>query len=252
MQKIQITPAWFEEWFNSPYYHLLYQNRNEIEAEKFISRLFGYINLPKQADILDAACGKGRHARYMASYGYNVLGIDLSPENINFAKKYLQPNLNFAIHNLIDPIPNHLSFNLITNLFTSFGYADTELDDIKILNNLSNALKPQGIFVLDYLNQEYVQEFASANKHEIKVINNIVFDISREIDSVQNLVTKKIKITDDNKNYNFYEKVRLYSEEFLTQTFNNLGAKSLEIHNSYLLNGKTNHPGDRCIFIAKF
>ena len=53
---------WFEEWFNTPFYHVLYQDRNEEEAEHFVSNLIDFLKVKKDKSILDLACGKGRHA----------------------------------------------------------------------------------------------------------------------------------------------------------------------------------------------
>ena len=88
---------WFETWFDTPYYHLLYNNRNDDEAQNFISNLVGFLKLPTSALVLDVACGKGRHSRYLAKLGYNTTGIDLSPQSINDANKELLPNLAFGI-----------------------------------------------------------------------------------------------------------------------------------------------------------
>ena len=53
--------SWFINWFDSPYYHILYKNRDEKEAEFFIENLVQYLNLKKRSKLLDIACGKGRH-----------------------------------------------------------------------------------------------------------------------------------------------------------------------------------------------
>jgi len=55
---------WFEHWFNSPYYHILYKDRNEKEAQIFIDNLISYLQIPKKSNILDIACGNGRHSKY--------------------------------------------------------------------------------------------------------------------------------------------------------------------------------------------
>lgn len=78
--------AWFEDWFNTPYYHLLYKNRDFTEAESFISLLVKDLNLPQNSKIIDLACGKGRHSLYLNRLGYNVLGLDLSEESIAYCR----------------------------------------------------------------------------------------------------------------------------------------------------------------------
>ena len=70
--------SWFTNWFDSPYYHILYKNRDEKEAQNFIEKLTNYLKINKESKIIDIACGKGRHAMYFNQIGYNVVGIDLS------------------------------------------------------------------------------------------------------------------------------------------------------------------------------
>jgi 2-polyprenyl-3-methyl-5-hydroxy-6-metoxy-1,4-benzoquinol methylase len=242
---------WYETWFNSKYYHILYQHRDEVEAEKFINRLFEYLKLSSNLKILDAACGNGRHAKFMATKNHKVWGVDLSEENINLAKKHNQANLNFFVHNLSEPLAINESFNLITNLFTSFGFSNSEEEDLVILKNLVSSLDKSGLIVFDYLNEKYVRSFANENKHEIKLINNITFDISREIEEETRIVKKNISISDSNIQLHFYEKVRLYSQEFFIQNLESLGANKIEVHNSYNLIGEE-QGGNRCIVIAYF
>ena len=116
--------VWFKDWFNSPYYHLLYQNRDESEASRFIERLLEHLHPPKNARMLDIACGKGRHALQLASKGYDVTGIDLSPESIKFAEQFSHEKLQFFVHDMRRPFWIRY-FNYAFNFFTSFGYFET-------------------------------------------------------------------------------------------------------------------------------
>jgi len=79
---------WFETWFNTPYYHLLYNNRSDAEADRFIGNLIKYLQLKQPSKIWDLACGKGRHSIALNKLGYNVVGTDLSEESISKALKY--------------------------------------------------------------------------------------------------------------------------------------------------------------------
>ena len=79
--------SWFINWFDSPYYHLLYKDRDEKEAKIFIDNLVSYFQIPRKSTLLDVACGKGRHAIYFNTKGMNVFGIDLSKKSIQIAQK---------------------------------------------------------------------------------------------------------------------------------------------------------------------
>jgi 2-polyprenyl-3-methyl-5-hydroxy-6-metoxy-1,4-benzoquinol methylase len=77
--------TWFKDWFNSPYYHQLYFNRDDKEAAAFIDKLINYLKPVPGSYMLDVACGKGRHSIQLASKGFDVTGIDLSDDSINEA-----------------------------------------------------------------------------------------------------------------------------------------------------------------------
>ena len=79
---------WFEDWFNSKYYHILYQKRDDKEAEQFLSILQKFFK--KEDQILDIACGSGRHTIHLNNLGYNTTGIDLSEESITYKTKIRQ------------------------------------------------------------------------------------------------------------------------------------------------------------------
>ena len=143
---------WFEAWFDTPYYHILYKNHDYHEAETFITKLISFINLETGASVIDLACGRGRHSIFLNKLGYNVLGLDLSKKNIEHNKSFENDTLLFQIHDMRNPIKTN-PVNAIFNLFTSFGYFDTENDDRKVFRSVYNALYSRGIFVLDYLIQ---------------------------------------------------------------------------------------------------
>ena len=70
---------WFATWFDSPYYHILYKDRNYLEAQVFMDNLTHYLNLPEGATVLDLACGKGRHSRFLAEKGFQVRRFEVQP-----------------------------------------------------------------------------------------------------------------------------------------------------------------------------
>ena len=91
--------AWYKDWFNSKYYHLLYKNRDHNEAALFLDNISNEFK-NKNAKILDVACGKGRHAKYLNNLGFDVTGIDLSVNSIKYAKEYENQKLKFHQHDI--------------------------------------------------------------------------------------------------------------------------------------------------------
>jgi 2-polyprenyl-3-methyl-5-hydroxy-6-metoxy-1,4-benzoquinol methylase len=95
---------WFAEWFDTTYYHVLYQDRDFNEAERFITSLSKFMNLPLHSSILDLACGKGRHSLQLNQLGYKVKGVDLSSNSISEARKKRNTSLTFDVADMRYPL----------------------------------------------------------------------------------------------------------------------------------------------------
>ena len=240
------TNEWFKDWFNSPYYHLLYQNRDYKEADLFIQNLSKFLKIRLNANVLDLACGNGRHSITLNKIGFNVTGVDLSKNSISIAKKSETEKLNFHIHDMRYKFGSE-SYEYIFNLFTSFGYFNSMDDNVKMLESIKSMLIPQGILIIDFLNAEKV--IRELKKHEIKTIEEIRFDINKYIENKK--VFKEISITDPSGDiYKFTERVQLFNID----DFNSLLKPNFEILHTFgdfYLNEFDSQISDRLIIIAK-
>lgn len=236
---------WFESWFDTPYYHILYKDRSYSEAELFIRNLFGKLNLGKDKKVLDLACGKGRHAIYANSLGYHTTGVDLSGESIKIANEKASESLVFFQHDMRLPIEGE-SFDLVMNLFTSFGYFDRTDDNIRVLESVRTYLKDNGKLVIDFLNADkVVKDLVSV---ENKQIEGIDFEISKCIENGS--VIKDIRFTDQGKAHHFQEKVQLLKRADFENFLSCSGFKIEGIYGDYRFNSFT-PDSDRLIIIAK-
>jgi SAM-dependent methyltransferase len=202
--------AWFESWFDSPYYPILYQHRDDQEAERFIAKLLGHLQLPAQAHVLDLACGRGRHARYIHAQGYDVTGLDLSPASIRDANLFAAPGLRFGVQDMRAPLP--AKYDLILNLFTSFGYFEAASDNLQVLRHVKAALHPGGTFVLDFLNA--TQVIASLVSSEEKTLHGIHFQLTRALEA--GIIVKRIAVIDGEKHFQFEERVQALHADLIT------------------------------------
>jgi SAM-dependent methyltransferase len=193
---------WYASWFNTPFYHILYKDRDHHEARIFMDNLTAFLKLPSRSKILDLACGKGRHARYLNKLGYEVTGVDLSPESIAYAKRYENQTLHFEEHDMCLPYPS--KFDAVFNLFTSFGYFDSEEDNLRTIKSIRNELKPEGFGVIDFMNVEFVKN--NMIPEDSKCVDGIDFKIERCFD--QDYIIKKISFDHHDKEYFFTERVK--------------------------------------------
>ena len=242
MQKEDTT--WFASWFDSPYYHILYKDRDDSEAADFMDRLTQYLHLHPSSKILDLACGKGRHSRYLSSLGYDVTGVDLSAQSITYAKKFEKENLNFAVHDMCLPYKK-AAFNTVFNLFTSFGYFDNELDNLRTIKAIKANLSSNGLAVIDFLNVSYVA--SNLVKQETKIVDGISFDIKREINN--GYIQKHISFFVNNNHYEFTEKVRALTFLDFKNYFKDAGLKLKQTFGNYHLNAFDAATSERLILI---
>jgi len=243
---IKIEKKWFEQWFDSPYYHLLYKNRDEVEAEKFIKNLIAFLQPPSGSIMLDVACGKGRHSIYLNKLGYNVDGFDLAENSIIVAKKQEAKNLKFYVNDIRKPLKiNH--YNYAFNLFTSFGYFEDETDNLLAIYAISESLKTDGILVLDFMNVTKVVN--NLQEKETKIINDNTFLIKRSF--FNNFIIKDIDINDKGITHHFQEKVKAITLADFRTYFNAANLKIEAIFGNYNLTSFDEKISDRLIVIAK-
>ncbi|MCC5943964.1 MAG: methyltransferase domain-containing protein [Bernardetiaceae bacterium] len=236
---------WFATWFDSPYYHILYKHRDYSEAQKFIDNLVHWLELPQASKIIDIACGRGRHSIYLSQKGFDVTGIDLSAQSIAQANMHAHAHLHFYRHDMRE-VFRKAEFSLALNLFTSFGYFDTQTENQDAITAMAIALKKNGRLVLDFLNTE--PTIQQLNKSEIQEIQGIRFEIKRRIE--KGFIIKDIMFADQGKNYHFQERVRAITyEEFLTY-FEKANLKLEQIFGNYELENY-NKNAERMIFVLK-
>jgi SAM-dependent methyltransferase len=237
---------WFKSWFDSPYYHLLYNHRDYSEAQRFIATLFEFLNLPKRTEVLDLACGKGRHAMQIHKLGYDVMGVDLSPQSIESANSMAEPSLSFKTGDMRE-LPFFNDFDLIVNLFTSFGYFQQEGDNIKVIESIARALKPKGQLVLDYLNVTKVEK-TLPSEQKVKR-GDIIFHVRKEIH--HGFIVKTIQFEDGDKRYEFKEHVKLLRFKDFKKIFIDCGFEVSSTFGDYELNLFDEKTSDRLIFIVQ-
>ncbi len=237
---------WFVNWFDSPYYHILYNKRNDEEALLFIKNLCNFLQLPNNSSLLDLACGKGRHAITLNKLGYEVTGVDLSSNSIQYAKQFENNTLKFIKHDIRELLIEN-KFDAVFNLFTSIGYFENENDNSKVFENVYSSLKDKGIFVIDFFNANCVIKNLKPN--ETKTIDGIEFSISKTIHN--NKVIKNIQFSYERKKHVFEEKVYLYKEENFLSFAKNTGFSLIQVFGDYQLNPFDINSSERLILIFK-
>lgn len=238
--------GWYASWFDSPYYHMLYKHRDDEEARLFLTHLTQCIHLNRGTQILDKACGRGRHAGYLGKLGFEVTGTDLSSNNIKHARRYFGKLAHFDIQDMQQVYKSDY-FDVVLSLFTSFGYFETDAENQHVLDVTFQELKPGGYFVFDYLNPNWVQ--AHLKEKESKTIHRTEFSIRRNID--QDCIVKDIHVKDEELSLNFQEKVKAYGLEDLSKMLINSGFEAHSVYGDYTFSAFDAEHSPRTILIVK-
>lgn len=239
MKKEKIN--WFASWFNTPYYHLLYKDRDYDEAAFFMKRLTEHLHLTEDDKILDLACGRGRHARYLNRIGFDVIGIDLSVENIAYAKEFERKGLHFKVHDMRIPYPE--KFEAIFNLFTSFGYFESKVDNLKTIKSIKEGLKPNGHAVIDFLNTKLA--IKNLVPEEVKKVGNIEFHIEKYVED--GFIFKNIRFNDMGKDFLFTERVMALELQDFKEYFKDAEVNLVNSFGDYHLNEFDENKSERLI-----
>jgi SAM-dependent methyltransferase len=240
--------AWYKDWFNSPYYHKLYFDRDEKEAESFIEKLLEHLNPPAQSRMLDVACGKGRHSKFLSSKGYDVTGIDISVDSIAYAKQFENENLHFYVHDMrLLFWVNYYDYAF--NFFTSFGYFSTRREHDDAVRTISGSLRDNGIILFDYLNVHYVEE--NLKHTEVKMIDETSYEINRWHNDTH--FYKKMLVSDPElkKPIEYTEKVAKFSLGDFTDMLAYQHMQVTEVFGDYQLNSYDLRRTPRMIIVAK-
>lgn len=242
---IKDDTTWYASWFNTPFYHILYKDRNYSEAENFMYNLTNYLNIPENGKILDLACGKGRHSIYLNKIGFNVTGVDLSKNSIAYAKQFENDTLKFNVHDMCKPY--HEQFDAVFNLFTSFGYFENEEDNLNTIKAIKANLNEVGFGVIDFLNSDYV--INNLVTEDIKTVEGIEFHQKRYVKD--GYIVKNISFSAEGKDFKFQERVRAFTLADFEVLFEKAGVYLLDVFGDYKLNKYHKNTSKRLILMFK-
>jgi SAM-dependent methyltransferase len=126
-------------------------------AEKEVAFAERALELKPGARILDLCCGQGRHSVPLARRGFQVTGLDLNPAYLDLAQQSAK-SANVTLETIaadMRQIPFQDHFDAIVNMYSSFGYLESEAEDLKVLESAARAIRPAGRLMLDLLNREW-------------------------------------------------------------------------------------------------
>lgn len=241
---------WFKDWFSSSEYLELYRHRDDTDARELCELISGSVPLKPGMKLLDVACGSGRHASFFARKGCSVFAFDLSRQMLSLGRTKAA-GLNLPISFFCCDVRHFAlrasSFDIATNLFTSFGYFEKDEDNFAIFCSINNALFDGGYFVFDYLNAGFLRKnlrHETIDKYDGKTIIQ-----RRTLEN--NRVVKSIKIKDNFGEKTFRESVRLYDSTSLVRKLTECGFTVRNIYGDYFQTEFSEEHSQRLVIIAQ-
>jgi ubiquinone/menaquinone biosynthesis C-methylase UbiE len=147
---VSVDPRWFESFFDSDEWLHTAVTRDPERTEQEVA--FVSSQLEPGARVLDLACGTGRISIPLAARGFDVHGLDISERVLEVARRD-GPELEFRQGDMRELPWEDGSFDAVINLWTAFGYFDSQAEDERVLAEVARVLRRGGLFVIDTVNQ---------------------------------------------------------------------------------------------------
>lgn len=239
---------WCENFFDLEYGLKILHNNTEIQQSHFFLETIFLKNKIKK--IYDQCCGVGDISIYFLEKGYKCYGIDQSKDYI----KYIHDKHGYLDHYKSADALEYVTpekVDAVINWHTSFGYFKEDSKNIKMFQKAYDSLEKEGIFILDYINFDYV-------------INNFLEEFNQEyiFDNKKLLLSRKSKLEEEMliQEWKLYDKeeivwsnvgyTKIYFFEQLKLLLEKTGFIIQEVYGDSNFN-IFNKNSKRCIIIAK-
>ncbi|NIA07583.1 MAG: methyltransferase domain-containing protein [Actinobacteria bacterium] len=208
---------WYETAYDRDYLRV-YAHRNEAAARKEAEFILTQTPAEFCRRILDIACGTARHLVWFCAAAEFSVGLDRSEELLAEGLSRLASLKAEAALVCADMrhLPFEAEFTCATLLFTSFGYFQTDQENLAVIQQASNALVSDGVFWLDYINEPHLRE--TLQPHSRHTDGHRLIEQHRRITD-DGRVEKRIRIVTDAGERIIDESVKLYSREGIEQMF---------------------------------
>jgi SAM-dependent methyltransferase len=202
------------DWWHD-YFDATYPRRYALDSEQTVAEVLMLRDLLPEppADLLDVACGQGRHSIALARSGYSVVGLDASEPLLAQARAAAAiegVELTFVPGDM-RAIPYVACFDAAINMFTAFGYFADESENQAALNGIARALKPRGRLVMELAHRDrVVNGFQPTDWYELE--DGTVVWVRRHFDPVRGLLTSVDRWrTPDGAEEERYHRIRIYT-----------------------------------------
>jgi len=203
-----MSRPWYEAAF-AELYPLVYGHRDDREARRAAETIARYLG--GSEPVLDLACGDGRYLDAFREQLVGIVGADLSIPLLERAID--RPGVaGTVVCGDMRSIPLlDRSVGAVVSMFTSFGYFETDAENLSVVREVARVLRSGGMFVLDFLNAGLVKEQPAASGE--REVNGYRIAEDRSVDPGGRYAFKRVVITDNRgvEVSSYQERVRLFT-----------------------------------------
>jgi SAM-dependent methyltransferase len=226
---------WYREFFDDLYLRVYQPLEAPEQVRREVDFIVKALDLPAGAKVLDLCCGQGRHSLELARRGFQVVGVDLSEALLYAARKRAESeglSVTF-LHCDMREIDFADEFDAVINMFTSFGYLESEAEDEKVLGKVAQALKSGGKFLLDVVNRDRLVRDFQAREWNAADEGWLVLE-ERTFDHLSGrMETRWVCVARDGVRYERLSSVRLYTASELRTMLERAGLKVTNLFGDY-------------------
>ncbi|HEX2867877.1 MAG TPA: class I SAM-dependent methyltransferase [Ignavibacteriales bacterium] len=240
---------WFKDWFDSSEYLEVYKHRNDEDARRLFKLILNNVSVSPGGSVLDIACGAGRHSVLFSSAGYKVTAFDLSRNLLKTAlrkSREMELDINYFNADLRRPALKK-QFDLVINLFTSFGYFDSDSENFALFKDAFDLLCNKGFFVFDYFNIDFLRNNLVPETTDSQNGRTVIQ--KRSIKDKR--VIKEIRLISSSGEKSYIESVRLYEEGEITAALGRAGLQVTRIFGDYAGGAFLKESSQRLIIFAR-
>jgi SAM-dependent methyltransferase len=223
--------AWYVNFFGDDYLNIYRHTLTADRTEKEVAFTERKLELDAGARVLDLCCGPGRHSVILAKHGYKVTALDLSQPYLELARRAAaEGKVAFdTVSADMREIPFDDYFDAVINMYSSFGYLESETEDLRVLESIARSLKPGGRLLLDMLNREwavanYIQNDWHADPDGTLYVEHRALDLASSRMRVRFIIVGP----DGERRDSIGHDIRLYTLTEMTRLLEGVGLAGVE------------------------
>ncbi len=242
---------WHKAMYNNAFAEESIGSQRFIElAKKQVAFLIDITNLKQGDSVLDVPCGVGRHSLEFAKHGAKVIGVDISKDCLKIARdKFKHKNVQYLHGDMQNLKKFKGRFDLVVNLFTSFGYFFTDEENFRVLKSMASCLAPGGKVIVNLIDRDWILPIYQPVRWS-EVDGRMVMEASRydkksKYNESQMVMVNK-KFSPPKLEHYHYHRVRLYSKSEMVGLMRKAGLTNIKVYGDFdggpYKKGKSTHP----------